>query len=57
MHLASLIAFRFAILIFGAGHPAINYLLLLAIADDALGMALDPGTVGTVELTLRDVPE
>ena len=30
---------RFAILIFGAGHPAINYLLLLAIADDALGMA------------------
>ena len=30
---------RFAILVFGAGHPAINYLLLLAIADDALGMA------------------
>ena len=33
------IAPRFAILVFGAGHPAINYLLLLAIADDALGMA------------------
>ena len=30
---------RFAIQVFGAGHPAINYLLLLAIADDALGMA------------------
>ena len=33
---------RFAILVFGAGHPAINYLLLLAIADDALGMAASP---------------
>ena len=31
---------RFAILVFGPGHPAINYLLLLAIADDALGMAI-----------------
>jgi len=34
------LAWMFAILIFGAGHPAINYLLLLAIADDALGMAI-----------------
>ena len=36
---AEVVSTRFAILIFGAGHPAINYLLLLAIADDALGMA------------------
>lgn len=34
------LAWMFAILVFGAGHPAINYLLLLAIADDALGMAI-----------------
>ncbi|CAJ1335344.1 unnamed protein product [Effrenium voratum] len=34
------LAWMFAILIFGAGHPAINYLLLLAIADDALGMGI-----------------
>lgn len=27
-------------MVFGPGHPAINYLLLLAIADDALGMAI-----------------
>jgi len=34
------LAWMFAILIFGAGHPAINFLLLLAIVDDALGMAI-----------------
>lgn len=34
------LAWMFAIQVFGAGHPAINYLLLLAIADDALGMAI-----------------
>ncbi|CAE7268683.1 nhaA [Symbiodinium pilosum] len=30
----------FALLIFGAGHAAINFLLLLAILDDALGMII-----------------
>lgn len=34
------LAWMFALLIFGAGHPAINFLLLLAIVDDALGMAI-----------------
>ena len=28
-----------ALLVFGKGHPAINYLLLLAILDDAIGAA------------------
>ena len=26
--------------VFGAGHPAINFLLLLAVADDALGLVI-----------------
>jgi len=30
----------FALLVFGPGHPAINFLLLLAIVDDALGMVI-----------------
>lgn len=34
------LAWMFALLIFGVGHPAINYLLLLAIVDDALGMVI-----------------
>jgi NhaA family Na+:H+ antiporter len=36
------IAFSYLVarLIFGAGHPAIPFLLLLAIADDALGLAI-----------------
>jgi len=34
------LAWMFALLIFGAGHPAINFLLLLAIVDDAIGMAI-----------------
>jgi NhaA family Na+:H+ antiporter len=36
------IAFSFLVarLIFGAGHPAISFLLLLAIADDAAGLAI-----------------
>jgi len=34
------LAWMFALLIFGAGHPAINFLLLLAIVDDALGMII-----------------
>lgn len=27
-------------LVFGDGHPAIDFLLLLAVADDAIGMAI-----------------
>ncbi len=34
------IAWLAAKLVFGDGHPAINYLLLLAIADDALGLVI-----------------
>lgn len=34
------LAWMFAILIFGPGHAAINFLLLLAILDDALGMII-----------------
>lgn len=34
------LAWMFALLVFGAGHPAINFLLLLAIVDDALGMVI-----------------
>eukprot|EP00930_Biecheleria_cincta_P037970 TRINITY_DN26097_c0_g1_i1.p1 TRINITY_DN26097_c0_g1~~TRINITY_DN26097_c0_g1_i1.p1 ORF type:complete len:1219 (-),score=240.97 TRINITY_DN26097_c0_g1_i1:63-3719(-) len=34
------LAWMFALVIFGCGHPAINFLLLLAIADDALGMMI-----------------
>lgn len=34
------IAWLSAKLVFGDGHPAINYLLLLAIADDALGLII-----------------
>eukprot|EP00931_Biecheleriopsis_adriatica_P007715 TRINITY_DN10897_c0_g1_i2.p1 TRINITY_DN10897_c0_g1~~TRINITY_DN10897_c0_g1_i2.p1 ORF type:complete len:674 (-),score=96.73 TRINITY_DN10897_c0_g1_i2:280-2268(-) len=34
------LAWMFALLIFGTGHPAINFLLLLAILDDALGMMI-----------------
>jgi len=34
------LAWMFALVIFGAGHPAINFLLLLAIVDDALGMVI-----------------
>lgn len=34
------LAWMFALLIFGAGHPAINFLLLLAIVDDAIGMII-----------------
>eukprot|EP00401_Gymnodinium_catenatum_P071949 CAMPEP_0117532474 /NCGR_PEP_ID=MMETSP0784-20121206/39388_1 /TAXON_ID=39447 /ORGANISM="" /LENGTH=1184 /DNA_ID=CAMNT_0005328871 /DNA_START=56 /DNA_END=3610 /DNA_ORIENTATION=+ len=34
------LAWMFALLIFGPGHPAINFLLLLAIVDDALGMVI-----------------
>jgi len=34
------LAWLVARLIFGQGHPAIDYLLLLAVADDALGMVI-----------------
>jgi NhaA family Na+:H+ antiporter len=34
------LAWMFALLIFGPGHPAINFLLLLAIVDDAIGMVI-----------------
>jgi len=34
------LAWMFALLIFGAGHSAINFLLLLAIVDDAIGMVI-----------------
>lgn len=34
------LAWMFALLIFGPGHAAINFLLLLAILDDALGMII-----------------
>jgi NhaA family Na+:H+ antiporter len=34
------LAWMFALIIFGAGHPAINVLLLLAIVDDAIGMLI-----------------
>ena len=34
------LAWLVAKLVFGKGHPAIDYLLLLAVADDALGMAI-----------------
>jgi len=34
------LAWMFAIQVFGAGHPAINFLLLLAIVDDAIGMVI-----------------
>lgn len=34
------LAWMFALLIFGTGHPSINFLLLLAIVDDAIGMAI-----------------
>mmetsp|Transcript_87199 Transcript_87199/g.255205 ORF Transcript_87199/g.255205 Transcript_87199/m.255205 type:complete len:627 (-) Transcript_87199:188-2068(-) len=34
------LAWMFALLVFGQGHPAINFLLLLAIVDDALGMVI-----------------
>ena len=38
------IAFSYLVgrMVFGAGHPAIRFLLLLAIADDAAGL-IDPG--------------
>jgi Na+:H+ antiporter, NhaA family len=34
------LAWLAAKLIFGSGHPAVSYLLLLAVADDAIGMAI-----------------
>mmetsp|Transcript_87125 Transcript_87125/g.154195 ORF Transcript_87125/g.154195 Transcript_87125/m.154195 type:complete len:629 (+) Transcript_87125:45-1931(+) len=34
------LAWMFALQIFGIGHPAINFMLLLAILDDALGMII-----------------
>jgi NhaA family Na+:H+ antiporter len=34
------LAWMFALVIFGAGHPCINFLLLLAIVDDAIGMVI-----------------
>jgi NhaA family Na+:H+ antiporter len=34
------LAWMFALMIFGAGHPAINVLLLLAIVDDAIGILI-----------------
>lgn len=34
------LAWMFALQIFGVGHPAINFMLLLAILDDALGMII-----------------
>jgi len=34
------LAWMFARLIFGTGHPAVNFLLLLAIVDDAIGMII-----------------
>merc|ERR1719476_88415 len=34
------LAWMFAVQIFGAGHPAINFLLLLALVDDAIGMII-----------------
>jgi len=34
------LAWMFALMIFGAGHPVINFLLLLAILDDAIGMVI-----------------
>jgi NhaA family Na+:H+ antiporter len=34
------LAWMFALLVFGAGHPTINFLLLMAIVDDAIGMMI-----------------
>lgn len=34
------LAWLAARIIFGAGHPAVSYLLLLAVADDAIGLAI-----------------
>lgn len=34
------LAWLVARLVFGAGHPAVNYLLLLAVADDAIGLGI-----------------
>lgn len=34
------LAWLAARLVFGAGHPAVSYLLLLAVADDAIGLAI-----------------
>jgi Na+/H+ antiporter NhaA len=34
------LAWLAALVVYGAGHPAIDYLLLLAVADDALGMVI-----------------
>eukprot|EP00929_Paragymnodinium_shiwhaense_P083459 TRINITY_DN4448_c0_g1_i5.p1 TRINITY_DN4448_c0_g1~~TRINITY_DN4448_c0_g1_i5.p1 ORF type:complete len:931 (-),score=164.69 TRINITY_DN4448_c0_g1_i5:298-3090(-) len=34
------IAWVTALLVFGSGHPAINYLLLLAVVDDGIGLAI-----------------
>eukprot|EP00040_Diaphanoeca_grandis_P028363 m.164155 g.164155 ORF g.164155 m.164155 type:complete len:995 (+) comp31325_c0_seq1:73-3057(+) len=34
------LAWAVALLVFGRGHPAINYLLLLAVVDDGLGMII-----------------
>jgi NhaA family Na+:H+ antiporter len=34
------LAWMFALVVFGAGHPTINFLLLLAIVDDAMGMMI-----------------
>jgi len=49
------LAWMFALLIFGAGHPAINFLLLLAIADDALGMAIIAAFYGNPEKPVEPV--
>jgi len=34
------LAWMFALQVFGPGHPAINFMLLLAIVDDAIGMVI-----------------
>ena len=48
------IAFSYMVarIVFGAGHPAIPFLLLLAIADDALGAFIIEHLAGTVALAM-----
>ena len=46
-------SYLFARLIFGSGHPAVGFLLLLAIADDAIGLIIIAVFYPTGELQLQ----
>lgn len=56
------LAWMVATLVFGATHPAVNYLLLLAVVDDAIGLVIiavaypDPEATGTSPLWLLLIP-